>query len=749
MLADIDGVRSAMSEHGARRVGRDYDLEPIAVSGGVFHAKLSALAAPDDTHLLVGSGNLTFGGWGGNLESVEHLHPSFAGDAFIDASGFFEALAASSRIKTEAQEKLGEIAATLRRAGEDGARSGRLRLIHGLGGSITDQIVAIADELGGATRLTVASPFWDGGRAVTDLCGRLNLDHAYVHAHHQGVVETGVGDNWPRRTALTIHPVELAFLVEETGKRRLHAKMFEILCRRGRLVVSGSANATQAALGPGGNVEACVVRIERQPQTGWLFGPSSPLPAREVTDEESEPTDAQAGVLRAVLEGGMVVGRVLTPFPSGLVTAYQVSSDGQRTLGEAEVSAEGRFSFRCEELEREAWNSGRLILRLGAASSAAEGFISFADLQAVRLRAGPIAAKLLAVLANGDTPADAAAIMSWFHDNPAVLARGAQGSWGGGSAGPSWGVVDIKALLAPHGQDRGPGTSADGPNGSGWERFIATIFASFSLPRGPFSEETSEDADSETEETDPRQVKRAIERREAEGRERKRQVVKALGVFDSIFEKMLGSADSGASVGAVFALAQYVCERLRPEDYKARDYLSRLVEAFVAHPSDEERGAATAAVFVAAMLDPSPLSAARRARWRLLRLGVLVDEADPDLTPAAGFQRLLCPNADPSEMLAAIKSVTTIPEEIQLFREALEAGEISCELPILGSTPEWSKLQSAVTPARARKDIKFVARSAVTCPCSSSVLPAGELRRLRSSMIATAPCGHILLCEEL
>src|ERR1700728_4118833 len=90
ILADVEGVRASLSEQGAQRVGKDYEVEPVAVSSGVFHPKISVLTDNDESHLLVSSGNLTFGGWGGNCEVLEHLHPSFAADAIADAAEFFE-----------------------------------------------------------------------------------------------------------------------------------------------------------------------------------------------------------------------------------------------------------------------------------------------------------------------------------------------------------------------------------------------------------------------------------------------------------------------------------------------------------------------------------------------------------------------------------------------------------------------------------------------------------------------------------
>src|SRR6185437_4864942 len=52
VLADVHGVSGSLSEQGAHRVGRDYEVEPVAVSGGVFHPKITVLAAGDECHVL-------------------------------------------------------------------------------------------------------------------------------------------------------------------------------------------------------------------------------------------------------------------------------------------------------------------------------------------------------------------------------------------------------------------------------------------------------------------------------------------------------------------------------------------------------------------------------------------------------------------------------------------------------------------------------------------------------------------------
>jgi hypothetical protein len=150
ILADVAGVRSAMQELGAQYVGRLYDLQPVAVSSGCFHPKLLILTAGEDTHLLVGSGNLTFGGWGGNLECMEHLHSSFAAEAFSDARDFFELLAEHPRVRHAAQRECAATASRLAaRAGTVIGTVSAIRLLHNLRRSILDQVVEMVADLGG------------------------------------------------------------------------------------------------------------------------------------------------------------------------------------------------------------------------------------------------------------------------------------------------------------------------------------------------------------------------------------------------------------------------------------------------------------------------------------------------------------------------------------------------------------------------------------------------------------------------
>jgi hypothetical protein len=211
ILADISGVRTALAEYGSRCAGRVYDVEPVAVKHGCFHPKLLLLTSGAETHLVVSSGNLTFGGWGGNLECIEHLHLDMAADAFEDAADFLESLATTPNVKHEAGEACAGLAEDLRRKITGRTRTGTIRLLHSLDHAILDQLIEIAEDLGGAERLTIASPYHDGA-TLDQLCQGLALDRAFVHSHEGGTAAGSVGLNWPAKTSAKIEAVELDLL---------------------------------------------------------------------------------------------------------------------------------------------------------------------------------------------------------------------------------------------------------------------------------------------------------------------------------------------------------------------------------------------------------------------------------------------------------------------------------------------------------------------------------------------------------
>jgi hypothetical protein len=181
-----------------------------------------------------------------------------------------------------------------------------------------------------------AAPFWDQGAAIDRLCESMGLDHVFIHSHAYGCVEGTAGSNWPVNCHSTVHAIRLK-VMDAQGDRRLHGKAFEIMCKRGRVLVSGSANGTTAGLGRDHNVEACVVRIQRDRTVGWKFIASDPPEPQAALDAENDKEDKCRGVLRAVLEADEVHGQVLTPAMTGVVSVFHVSSLGTELLAETKL----------------------------------------------------------------------------------------------------------------------------------------------------------------------------------------------------------------------------------------------------------------------------------------------------------------------------------------------------------------------------------------------------------------------------
>jgi hypothetical protein len=745
VLADIAGVRAALSEHGARQAGRSYQVEPVAVDRGYcLHAKLTALVAEDDAHLIIGSGNLTAGGYGGNLECAEHLHPSFAADVFDDVAAFLEALGTTDTARHAAIGPCGSMADDLRRRAAGAARTGSIRAVSSLEGAIIDQLAGFADELGGARRLTIASPFFDGGAAIDALRGAMGLDHVNIHAHPTGSVASAAGMAWPTQAKTPIRAVTVEPL--EESRRPLHAKVFEVVCRRGRLIMSGSANGTLAALTHGRNIELSVVRILREPSVGWRLSPAEPLHADVVAADDDAEAEAEIGILRAEMSGDVLEGQVLTGFPAGEAELLDLTGSGPLRLATTTVSADGHFAVATRSLEMEGWRARRLVIRLQSSADGriAEGLVHFPDIGAITRRAGPVAARLLALIAGNDTPDDVAAVMTWFHDHPEHLQSRVSGSHGGPPTERTNAIASVAGLVDPQPviTSRGPGGSEEG---AGWRRFMVQVWAAFTTPGSSIQvahsgEDPGEDED---EPSTPAVANKGVDDGISNATER----------FDRLFDKLLGEDDGRCDLGAAVQITQYVCERLRLPEGQVERYLDRLLMAMADADIPDSDGMAMAGIVLVATArkqGASKSAALRGARRRLLRLGVPIASGPPDMEFVRGFVRVLAPNLDSATLWAAIQGIRTYHEEVAAYWQTPPGAVDKADFPALAGLRDWDELAKATTADRRR--MHYLSRCAATCPKHHMTLPDADADALSNIGVArTANCCKelILLGEEV
>jgi hypothetical protein len=735
ILADVHGVRGSLSEQGAQRVGKDYEVEPVLVSGGVFHPKVSVLCAGEECHVLVGSGNLTFGGWGGNCEVLEHLHPSFAAQAIEDAASFFELMTVTGRIHYSAAEQCAATAEDLRKPIKTTSLNGDIRLFHSLGLSIAEQISQTVADLGGAQRLVAAAPFWDDGSAIDRLCKTIGLDHVFVHVHPYGCVEGFAGSNWPTGCRNKVHAVQVE-VIEAQG-RRLHGKVFEILCKRGRVIVSGSANGTGAALNRSGNIEACVVRILRTATTGWKFRPSEPPELQAALADEQDIEERSVGVLRAVLDADELAGEVLVPKMTDRVSVSYVTGLGAEPLGKTDLSAEGAFRIAAPALEERSWLGGRLVVRVkDQHGRLAEGFVSIASFADITRRAGAIGRRLFAVLAGTETPEDVAAIISWFYEDPQRLADTLPRVSGGGS-NASIGSDDDTAVISVTDLLTGPAApmakTAHQTNGNrNWSRFMDHIFAAFRQKREPFSKttrakaETAEEIVEEESETDPDSEEAAVE--------------KSFSAFDQLLELLLADDASSRNAMVAFDLAHYLCGRLQPDVSRVKEWLHRLFPGLLkAGVLPERRDDVAATVLLMAGASPEPHSY-RWARDCLLRMNVDFSGSVPPMDGAYGFQAVLPQSITAREVWAQLGQIRTYPEQARAYLLALKDGKPSTEYAELAkeASEEWTALEDALNSSVSRKRILELDHWQESCPRCQISLPTSEVFKLQSVCVATA-----------
>lgn len=740
ILADVEGVRASLSELGAQRVGKDYDVEPVVVSGGVFHPKVTVLGSRTECHVLIGSGNLTFNGWGGNLELVEHLHPSFAASAIGDLAGFFEMLGTANRIRHHAQAACKTVADDLRRASETGPPNPGIRVLHSLGPSIREQVVRIAEELGGATRVLAAAPYWDGGAAISELCSSLGIERVSVHAHPAGCVAGAAAPSWPHKAGVPVDPVRVQYFDEEKS-RKLHAKAFEILCRNGRVIVSGSANASEAALGLRHNVEVCVARIHQRRSTGWTFVPST-IPFAVATEGESEGSQAHSGVLRATLEADELTGTILTPRMTGEAVVHYLGSVGAVMLGPTSVDAEGQFSIHAPKLENQSWRGGRLVIRVqDSTGRTAEGFVSVAALGDLVRRAGQVGRRFFAFLAGAETPADVAVIMDWFHQNPQHLLSAAH-TRNAHSTGrtDSEQLVPVASLANVAGIASAGTPPGNHPSGKRWTRFMQHVYAAFSEARGPLGGIEARPTDDEEE---PEEANTGTESSESSP-----QITKALETLDKLVGILTseGAPPHGASVALM--LVGYACDRLRPPHWDVSKWLTQVFRAVDRVGIEPGHYDALIAAIIAT-LGASPVSSMYRwARERLTRVAVDLSSSPPVIS-VTSFASVL-PQLEPLEKLwAGIAATRTFREQVAAYHKALQLGVANSSYPDLpvALPEEWPALEGAITSKVAARRLVISDSDAGICPDHFISLPPTELQKMETIGIATARncCGRIII----
>ena len=348
LIADAEGYRASLLERRSMRVGQEYWLIPAALPNGVFHAKSIFLCNDEDDLLLVGSGNVTFGGHGRNAEVFEALTPDTDPVAFTDFADYLDVLGLRDDIQIARTEWIDDFAARARRAAERGSgeKSGA-RLVHCLEAPIAGQLSNIISESGTCHDAVIMSPYHDPeGQGVRALLDAVDSPVGKVAVQDRASpfpFEAAKG--WQQR----ILPVR-----NSKGEARfVHAKWFEFDLADRRLLVTGSINATRQAVTTTNNVELGVYRwISRR--LALIDWQETALPAYK------KPTPLPPGLGQSELvyayfdraDGSHLQGRLMSlQDMAGEWQGLLAQADGDSIAFEVVADQEGQFRVQNPDLE--------------------------------------------------------------------------------------------------------------------------------------------------------------------------------------------------------------------------------------------------------------------------------------------------------------------------------------------------------------------------------------------------------------
>ena len=296
VVSDADMVYA--DPEAVRFAGRSYlDGRAICRTGGAFHPKLIVAVGEQQAAVLIGSGNVSPGGWIDNAELWTLLRASIddgASKAIGHVADFLDALPEHVRFTPGVTDVLPEISAGLRTfpATDIGPQ-----LVSSLSGRIIDQLPTLPTS----DRLIVATPFHDRDAAATVRL-RAQLHATSVEVLHQ---KQTLFDGARMAAALERMNGRVARI---EGSRYHHGKLIEWHDAIGITALTGSPNCSRAALlrsmTEGGNCELGLVARLPASLRPMASGLESPMTIADREWDESQVQTAQtlAGLLAVILE---------------------------------------------------------------------------------------------------------------------------------------------------------------------------------------------------------------------------------------------------------------------------------------------------------------------------------------------------------------------------------------------------------------------------------------------------------------
>ena len=345
ILADPDGYQQAL-EMGANSIqtaGLRYVCAPVFRRGyGIQHAKMLFMVGPNRGRLLVGSGNLTFHGFGRNLEIFSKFNYDVADGSsesipFLEAWSLIERIASENKLSTAAQQQIktiSEIVPWLRTSASDAESN----VWHNYDHSLFEQL-AVWRQLHGflepIQKLSAISPYYDQHlsaiKRLTDEMSptqlRIHLDPGLTNLDGKQAAQ-----EW-RRKSPKLNAFAIGPAADQNSQRHVHAKAIIGQEKNGSWCMTGSANLSQSALlsswQTGGNLELVTFYWSEDPKAfDYLVNNEMiqtwQLDLSKITVTEAEPSErenthqADLFLTDLSLQSEKIEGKLSSPLPAGI-----------------------------------------------------------------------------------------------------------------------------------------------------------------------------------------------------------------------------------------------------------------------------------------------------------------------------------------------------------------------------------------------------------------------------------------------
>ena len=371
--------------------------------------------------------------------------------------------------------------------------------------------------------------------------------------------------------------------------------------------------------------------------------------------------------------------------------------------------------------------------------------MSFGD---ITRRAGLVTRRLFAILNGTETPADVAAIMSWFHEDPERLASAAPVAAIAGSGDARAKEREELIPVAALSDEYTAGALAAMPHTPSsersWTRFMET-----SSPRSARPAHRSarlRPAGSVT------MTMRLVPATKTDAPAYDPAVERSLAVFERLFALLTKPGGRRAMRSSRLISRSMYARASAPDAAQAKAWIEELIRQLIETevPDDRRNDVAAAVLTIAAMqAEPTPPTC-RWARHCLLKLGLDFTGAPLDVEGVRGFAALMPAQISFAALWPRLRTIRTFPEQVRAYLRALENQTPSeSDYPDLrqGASAEWALLESAITSETARTRLAITPRDIGACPCCFITLPAAEAARLRSIGIASARgcCSRVVI----